>query len=386
MTTNWKIIPSTKEQREIFRTTQRSKYSNVKECIYCHEKFDYGYSSLKYCSCCKILVNCSICGKIFELNLKSYSGTDQVKINNAILNKENLKLFCSKECRIKSQVKTYCNYLDNNIDKFHKSMQNRKYELFCETHGKYVGNNRTSLCSKCVYENSLSENVKLFQQLSRDKNNTIKNNYLYVPIDLNVKSRINTLKECKSCNRKFKPNSPTQTFCGRCYKILICKNCGEKYIVTKGYEEFSQFCSISCSTQNQQKQGKAFNFKNFKNNKIGNNPKKIIPKHTEIVDYLDFKGVPGIWYKYDELNKVVLDVCLTYDIYSEILYHNNQMKNPLKQKFIEMSKIKENIKFYFYSSFDTWEDGLNKEYEFAMKTQAKFWSPAPGIQIKRYFK
>ena len=53
MDLNWRIIKSDKESREEIRKIQRSKYSSEKECIYCHEKFDYGYSSLKSCLACK---------------------------------------------------------------------------------------------------------------------------------------------------------------------------------------------------------------------------------------------------------------------------------------------------------------------------------------------
>lgn len=56
--------------------------------------------------------------------------------------------------------------------------------------------------------------------------------------------------------------------------------------------------------------------------------------------------------------------------------------NPFNEKYKNMSKIKENIKYYILSGIDSWEDGLRKEFDFAVKTNAKYWSPAPGPQVK----
>lgn len=48
-----------------------------------------------------------------------------------------------------------------------------------------------------------------------------------------------------------------------------------------------------------------------------------------------------------------------------------------------MSKI-ENVEFYYLCSFQTWEEALKSEMDFAIKTNAKFWKPAPGLQMKMY--
>lgn len=39
------------------------------------------------------------------------------------------------------------------------------------------------------------------------------------------------------------------------------------------------------------------------------------------------------------------------------------------------------ISFYYISSFKDWLDGLRIEFETAIKYKAKFWNPAPGIQM-----
>lgn len=98
---NWKIIPSTQEIREEIRNRQRSRYSQEKECIFCHQKFDYGYSSLKSCLGHKILARCKECGNEFELDYSIFSGTDQRKINEALIANRSIEVFCSKECRHK---------------------------------------------------------------------------------------------------------------------------------------------------------------------------------------------------------------------------------------------------------------------------------------------
>ena len=125
MDLNWRVVKSTAEQREQVRKAQRSKYSAVKTCIYCGEEFDYGYSSLKSCLACKILVNCSICGKEFELNLNRYSGTDRNRINSSIINKENLVLYCSKECKCIAQGRAYSQYCKDNPDKIKEQFKTR---------------------------------------------------------------------------------------------------------------------------------------------------------------------------------------------------------------------------------------------------------------------
>lgn len=114
---NWYVIPSTKETREDVRKIQRSKYSNEKVCKICGEKFDYGYSTLRSCLGCKIMVKCSICGKEFKLDLSKFSGTDQNKIMHTLLNGQDLNLFCSKKCRSKSQGINYAKFCKENPDK-----------------------------------------------------------------------------------------------------------------------------------------------------------------------------------------------------------------------------------------------------------------------------
>lgn len=156
---NWFVIPSTKEQREEIRKTQRSKYSNEKECVYCHEKFDYGYSSLKSCLACKIIIECSICGKEFELNLKNYSGTDQKRISEAILNNKPLILFCSKDCKIKAQSKSIKNFHKNNPSLMKNVIKNSMNIKYCEICGKET-QHRGNDCTVCHGKNAVQKMIQ----------------------------------------------------------------------------------------------------------------------------------------------------------------------------------------------------------------------------------
>ena len=120
---NWKIIPSTQEIREEIRNRQRSKYSQEKECIFCHQKFDYGYSSLKSCLGHKVLVQCKECGNEFELDYSIFSGTDQSKINEALITGKPIETFCSKECIHKHQGRMFSKWCKENPGKLSEARQ-----------------------------------------------------------------------------------------------------------------------------------------------------------------------------------------------------------------------------------------------------------------------
>ena len=100
------------------------------------------------------------------------------------------------------------------------------------------------------------------------------------------------------------------------------------------------------------------------------------------LNYKDFENVAGVWYKYDKKEKIVLDVMLTKNIKKEYQQILKRLKNPTTKKYIELSK-NENIEFYFYKPIKSWEEGLKLELELAVKTKAKYWSPAPGWQLKK---
>lgn len=153
---NWYIIPSNIEEREEIRKIQRTKHSNEKECIYCHQKFNYGYSSLKSCMACHIFVKCNICGNYFELNFDNYSGTDQKRINYAIFSKSKLILYCSKECKTegtKIGLKKFHEENPNAAKEWVEHSKNIKFCTICNKDTIHRGND----CTVCHGKHAIKE-------------------------------------------------------------------------------------------------------------------------------------------------------------------------------------------------------------------------------------
>lgn len=120
---NWHVIPSTPEKRESVRLIQRSKFSAEKICWICGEKFDYGYSSLHTCGACKIIVKCTLCKCEFELDISRYSGSDAVKINEALFNGKDIIAFCSRKCRGVAQGKAFSKWCTENPEKLKENLR-----------------------------------------------------------------------------------------------------------------------------------------------------------------------------------------------------------------------------------------------------------------------
>lgn len=156
---NWHIIPSTEEEREEIRKTQRTKLSIEKKCWFCGQKFDYGYSSLHVCGACKIIVPCSICGKEFELNLNNFSGSDTAKINNALFSGNNIVVQCSKSCKAKASAQGNIQYNIENPDaallRVRRSIANKFCEK-CNAKTKHRGN----YCMACHGKNAVRQMIQ----------------------------------------------------------------------------------------------------------------------------------------------------------------------------------------------------------------------------------
>lgn len=148
---NWKIIPSTQETREEIRNRQRSKHSQEKECVFCHQKFDYGYSSLKSCLGHKVLVQCKECGKEFELDYSVFSGTAQRNINEALITGKPIETFCSRECKHKYQGKMFSKWCKENPGKF-SEMRQKAIHIDENTGDVYCGNDNLTQKAKLMRE------------------------------------------------------------------------------------------------------------------------------------------------------------------------------------------------------------------------------------------
>ena len=98
---NWAIIkPSEKELQDYGKDFYY--HSKEKKCYLCNSKFDYGQSNKIMCDCCKLIVICETCHKIFEYKWDC-SGTTKKFIISELLNKRGLYLKCSKSCSNKSR-------------------------------------------------------------------------------------------------------------------------------------------------------------------------------------------------------------------------------------------------------------------------------------------
>lgn len=253
----------------------------------------------------------------------------------------------------------------------------RTCHLICKKCKKeYIGGSAATKCPYCFEENNLSNSVKEFNNLINSGYKDINNGLLIKDIKI---GKLKIQKICPICNRKFNINYSSQKYCGYCETYKICKNCNKKYLT---YNKENGFCSIRCSNIYRHKYEKFFGNTTNPNNFIKhiNKNLKFIPEHTKIIDENNY-NFSGIWYKYDPINQIVLDVCLTNNIKEEIKYHFKQIKNKTIEKYLEMSKLNV-IEFYYLCDFNTWEEGLQKEMEFALKTNAKYWNPSPGIQAK----
>lgn len=296
---------------------------------------------------------CKICGKKF---------IDDRRFDYVV----NSKIDICKEC-------------ENKLPIAGDSSLKPKFLLRCEKHGLYLSTATNCICPICSKEANRSETVKNFYNMKSNTENIIENGILMLPISYKTSSnREYPLKICEQCGRYFRPNNGSQIYCGKCYEILTCPVCKEHFIKFTN-ENRRGCCSVSCSNKRRNlnivRSCHKFNIRN---------PIYFIPEHQIInSENLNEFNISGVWYKYDPNENIVLDVCSTLNIKEEVKYHFNSIKNKIKMKYIEMSKIK-NIEFYYLCSFQKWEEALKKELDFAMKTEAKYWRPAPGLQMKMY--
>lgn len=385
------ILPIICQKEECQLKKKEERYSNInyydiylktlkiKDCELCHKPFIGGNLSL-YCSDCSYKIshrNCIICGNEFEIRPDS----KREVCNNCIMGKPLRQVgYCTdkefENCKFKNECHRYFYYASNGYPKC-------KWTHLC------IHKKNPIYCQEC----SPREKVQLYNKLINNNYIENKNNILILPkskVDKNIKKYI---CKCHICQRNFDGLGSTSNYCGNCYYIKTCQACGNKYLSTN---ENSLVCGQECSGIYFHKQGYITNSnKNFYENNCNLNDNKNnkniinidIKPFTEITEsnQKDFKDIKGIWFKTTIIdNKIqVLDVCLTTNIYKEIQYHFAEIENPSKYKFEQMKKFK-NIQFYYLSDFENWNDGLIKEFEFAMKTKALYWSPAPGIQVKMY--
>ena len=371
---NEKCIQKAKENRYSKINYKQIYKNSLKEklCKFCGKIFIEGSLSL-YCETCSYEMNhkiCINCGKTFELP------------------RADSDLSVCKDCII-GEEQRYVNYCDD------RTYNNCKFNIDCSRYF-YYGSPQNINCQKqnqCIHgknilycqECSPRVKVKLYNELI-NKEHIIINENLFILINKNNDNLNKKVynKICKTCGMSFKGLSPISNWCGNCYYILKCKGCDNIFLSRTNNQ---LVCEQECSGIYFHKQGYDTHIYELeKNYNLDKNIIKIdLAPYTEItkINLDDFKGISGIWFKSSK--NIVLDVCITKDIYSDIDYHFYALNNKINSKYSKMSEHKD-IKFYYLNSFDSWENGLIKEFKFAIGSHAKYWSPAPGIQMTLFSK
>lgn len=175
-----------------------------------------------------------------------------------------------------------------------------------------------------------------------------------------------------------------------------CRKCNEETIITKDF----QWCK-DCKPHGNIDGGK-FDREKFYQSKLDKVNFNYIDKQISLEDIDSLKGIPGVWCKsYIDENKkeICLDVCQTKDIGKEMLWsirvfdsnanksdnelkHDNQFS--LRKKYRNMyNDCKGNI-IYKVLAINI-QDQVDRELiemQYAYETQAKYWSPAPGQNLR----
>lgn len=331
-----------------------------KNCKSCNDIFIGGSLSL-YCERCSYEMNhrlCINCGKEYEL---PRADSDLQVCKDCIVGEEQRYVgYCEDNVHVKCKFNVNCSRYF-----YYGSPQNKN----CQNHDKCIHGNHNLFCQEC----STREKVKLYNKLINQDHKIINENLMLISINMpDINKKIYN-KICKTCKREFKGTGPTSNWCGCCYYVNKCEGCNNLF-VTQNKDSF--VCGQECSGIYSHKQ-------NYNTNilKLNKNIIKIdLKPYTEITDgnLNDFKGISGIWFK--SSNGTILDVCITKNIYTEVEYHIYALKNKINVKYLKISDYS-NIKLYYLESFISWNEGLIKEFEFATKTNAIFWKPAPGIQM-----
>lgn len=356
-----------------------------KSCELCGNDF-VGKVTQKLCDSCKwkrTHATCTKCGNVFECRNSYKDGFISV-CDNCIIGKGRYTDMCSDE-----QYES-CNFKLNCSRYYHYTSPQSHYckTGICCSHGF----RNTVFCQECSPRSKVQEYNKLKNSLRYSKRFDI---YLadipeFNQLDGWYEGRKEYRHICSFCNRPFSSFGPISNWCKSCWHVIECQGCGCKF-VSKNKNVL--VCGQACSGIYFHKFGFYKNIELVKKNlsrisrfDLDTQDKLNISNFTKITkENLDDFNVYGVWFKVDRDTGEVLDVCLTKNIYKEYKYHFSAIENKINYKYSELSKYK--IDCYFLTNdFNTWEEGLDIEMNFALKTNAKYWNPAPGPQISKISK
>lgn len=285
----------------------------------------------------------------------------------------------------------FCNY---NLTACPKCKLHSFKKECVECHKIFIAHHSSvEICDYCMKPFS----VRYCDQLMNDPNSIIKDGFILLPIEM-IEGKL--IRECRYCHIEFSVRSGPHVLCGCCYRIRTCSCCGEKYVNTRtnlspvnGIRCKNNVCSRKCHSKNIYKTTLSKITPNIDISKerikssdlyeVSNNLSLNYDLNDlqEINDnnFMSF-DYPGLWCKIDAKTNQVLDVCLTQNISTEYRFHKNKILNPHNSKYRKLKKY--NIKCLFIKRLNFWRDGLIDEMKFALYFKAKYWSPAPGKQMK----
>ena len=184
---------------------------------------------------------------------------------------------------------------------------------------------------------------------------------------------------CVICDRGFISRYGT-TICKHCYRVFTCGCCGKKFINYNLPLKEARYCCRGCGTTINnfaRSYKRTINKSRFNNSSIDYTPLNIDIDNIDSIVSDGKSPIAGVWALYDE-NDNLLDVAQTNNIVAEWLILSSKFARP---KFITMRNNGINLdtlKGKVIVLEDDETKRLKIEEDYAIKNNARYWSPQPG--------
>ena len=327
------IIKPTKEEIEDKRKENKIISSEIKNCIFCNTKFNYGRSSRLSCGLCKIKYYCEYCGKeiivpicktnsrtqsniyklIQENNIKSYKSCCSTSHSRLLYNKNQSKPGVCRKCKEYSKIR-------NSFGLCPECTGRSKETICIKCGGESNKLDTTGRCPKCASKSGEGKCVKCKQE---------KNNLNAFGICLECMTGPG---KCTTCGN-FAINRNATGQCTKCISNLSgkgkCVTCG-KYVINRTIMGQCKDC-LYC---------------NFKPFFIENNSCK---KHKE--EKLTYKN--ECWSCYKEKfkqNLILPEEFKKYNPTWQLTYRQTRYSTK-GQMAMEKELVEKNIKWFTYIKF-----------------------------------
>ena len=366
-------------------------YKNVLYiCPKCGEEYFSNMGKSSSCPKCKTAI-----GEVIFLGNKIPVFFDKIKnlkyisvYNDKMLFYETKCYFCGRDTF--KDPKSKYGFCDECILEHEGEFEKPKYLTKCFKCNKEIFVVNPKSIKKCKNCKNKSDSVLELEKLNSDKilyYNNSSGCYFGQPIPKrNEKLKFYGIKRCVHCNREFFAYSPNANSCQNCYPIIKCLQCGNWALKSinfwKKFKNKGCFCSRKCQIE-------YFHDKNIIN-KVPKLPKSYKNRSINIKEFnfnlslidinsiniSDFDKKTIIWIKC--LKDKVLDVMLTKNIIKEYRRIKNNLDNPKNTAYKNMSKYKEDIKFFICITDIDWDVGVVAEEIIAHHFEAKYWNAAPN--------